>query len=230
MPTATPWPARRWVGGTSTRAAGHRGTGFTIASRQGLACRLLGKCHCHSPGHTQDVGHAPIALRPCTCGHLPSPSCPDPDVLCGMEPQGPHRGLALSRLRLEPALRCSAPGACSPCLEARLRLAVPRSTAGPGIPAAGHSGDAVRGSPELGDPSPQHNASGVLLLAAHTYTSSRCVAVEVWEPIGAALPGQTLVWRWGHQEWVSPTVTGHCGCWHRCISVVWRSCSCIATA
>ncbi|XP_057261517.1 interleukin-17 receptor C isoform X3 [Pezoporus wallicus] len=116
----------------------------------------------------------------------------DPDVLCGMEPQGSHHGLALSRLRLEPALRCTGARACSPCLEARLRLAVPRGAAGPRIPAAGHGGDGDRGAPEHGDPSPQHNASGVLLLAAHTYTSSRCVAMEVWAPIGTALPGRTL--------------------------------------
>ncbi|XP_033921748.1 interleukin-17 receptor C [Melopsittacus undulatus] len=118
----------------------------------------------------------------------------DPDVLCGMEPQGPPHGLALSRLRLEPALRCTGPGACSPCLEARLRLAVPRGTGAPRIPAAEHGGDAARGSPEHGDPSAQHNTSGVLLLAAHTYTSSRCVAVEVWVPIGTVLPGQLLGW------------------------------------
>ncbi|KAM9226972.1 interleukin-17 receptor C [Leptosomus discolor] len=124
----------------------------------------------------------------------------DPDVLCGMEPPAPGHGLALARLQLEPALRCTGPMACSPCLEARLRLALPPGTGEPRRPApsdihgAEDSGEGGWWSPLDGDTSSQPNITGLLLLSGHAYASSRCVAVEVWAPLVPALPGRSLGW------------------------------------
>ncbi|XP_075014897.1 interleukin-17 receptor C [Calonectris borealis] len=124
----------------------------------------------------------------------------DTDVLCGMEPPGPGRGLALARLRLEPALRCTGPMACSPCLEARLRLAVPPGTSEPhrpvpsGIPGAEDSAEGGQWSPTDGASSSQPNVTGLLLLSGHAYASSRCVAVEVRVPLAPTLPGRPLGW------------------------------------
>ncbi|XP_068551077.1 interleukin-17 receptor C [Anas acuta] len=106
----------------------------------------------------------------------------DADVLCGTEPAGPGPGLALVWLRLEPALRCAGPAACSPCLQARLRLAVE-----PGAPRDGDNAGDVSPSTTA---SPPHNVSGLLLLSSHSYASSRCVAVEVWAPLTSVLPGR----------------------------------------
>uniref|UniRef100_A0A8B9TGC0 Interleukin-17 receptor C/E N-terminal domain-containing protein n=1 Tax=Anas platyrhynchos TaxID=8839 RepID=A0A8B9TGC0_ANAPL len=106
----------------------------------------------------------------------------DADVLCGTEPAGPGPGLALVWLRLEPALRCVGPAACSPCLQARLRLAVE-----PGAPRDGDNAGDVSPSTTA---SPPHNVSGLLLLSSHSYASSRCVAVEVWAPLTSVPPGR----------------------------------------
>ncbi|KAM9272188.1 interleukin-17 receptor C [Cariama cristata] len=166
-PPTTPWPAPRWVGVASTRAAGHPGTatGLTPTSRQGLACRLL-----------------------------------DTDVLCGMEPPGLGHGLALDQLQLEPALRCTGPAACSPCLDVRLCLALPPGTGKPrrpvlsGVPGSEDGSEGGRWSPVDGATSSQPNVTELLLLSGHGYTSSRCVAIEVWAPLALALPGQPLGW------------------------------------
>ncbi|KAM6386996.1 interleukin-17 receptor C isoform 2-T2 [Pluvialis apricaria] len=124
----------------------------------------------------------------------------DTDVLCGMELPGLGRGLALTRLRLKPALRCTEPTACSPCLEVRLRLALPPGTGEPrrpapsGIPGAEDSDEGGRWSPMDGAASSQHNVTGLLLLSGHAYASSRCVAVEVRAPLAPALPGRSVGW------------------------------------
>ncbi|XP_074735257.1 interleukin-17 receptor C [Strix uralensis] len=126
----------------------------------------------------------------------------DTDVLCGTESPGRGRGLALARLRLEPALRCTGPVACSPCLEVRLRLAVPPGTgtgkphrpAPSGIPGTEDGGEGKQGSPVEGATSSQPNITGLLLLSGHAYAFSRCVAIEVWAPLAPALPGQSLGW------------------------------------
>ncbi|XP_021265701.1 interleukin-17 receptor C [Numida meleagris] len=88
----------------------------------------------------------------------------DADVLCGMEPVALGPGLALLRLRLEPALRCVGQGTCSPCLQARLRLGLEPE-----------DGDGDMGTAA----SPQRNVTALLLLSGHGYASSRCVAMEV---------------------------------------------------
>ncbi|XP_040446429.1 interleukin-17 receptor C [Falco naumanni] len=147
--------------------AGERGAPHdALACSQGLACRLL-----------------------------------DTDVLCGTEPPGPGHGLSLSGLRLEPALRCAGPTACSPCLEARLRLALPPGSSGQprrpspsGIPRAQDGGEGGQWSPVDGAASSQPNITTLLLLSGHTYTSSRCVAVEVQAPLTPSLPGRPLGW------------------------------------
>ncbi|XP_038004894.1 interleukin-17 receptor C isoform X2 [Motacilla alba alba] len=140
----------------------------TLACSQGLACRLL-----------------------------------DTDVLCGTEPPGPRHELALARLRLEPALRCTEPMACAPCLEARVRLALPpapgpatesRRSVQPGTSGTGDSGDRGQWSPATGATPSQPNVTGLLLLSGHAYASSRCVAVEVWAPLGPTLRGRTVGW------------------------------------
>ncbi|KAM4769447.1 interleukin-17 receptor C [Cyanocitta cristata] len=140
----------------------------TLACSQGLTCRLL-----------------------------------DTDVLCGTEPPGPRHGLAPARLRLEPALRCTEPTACVPCLEARVRLALPpaastatepRRSVLPGTPGTEDSGDGGQRPPATGASSSQPNVTGLLLLSGHTYASSRCVAVEVWAPLGSTLRGRTVGW------------------------------------
>ncbi|KAM6414029.1 LOW QUALITY PROTEIN: interleukin-17 receptor C [Rhynochetos jubatus] len=126
----------------------------------------------------------------------------DTDVLCGTELPGPGRGLALARLRLQPALRCTRPAACAPCLEARLRLALSPGTgtgtarrpAPPHAPAAELSGDGARWPPVDGAASPRPNVTGLLLLSGHAYASSRCVAVEVQAPLAPPLPGRPLGW------------------------------------
>uniref|UniRef100_A0A8C3VFN4 Interleukin 17 receptor C n=1 Tax=Catharus ustulatus TaxID=91951 RepID=A0A8C3VFN4_CATUS len=125
---------------------------------------------------------------------------PDADVLCGTELPGPRHGLALARLRLEPALRCSEPTACVPCLEARVRLALSpaTSTATESRLAAqpGTSGteDGAQWSPATGATSSQPNVTGLLLLSGHAYASSHCVAVEVWAPLlGGGFPAQGWV-------------------------------------
>ncbi|XP_068264999.1 interleukin-17 receptor C isoform X2 [Nyctibius grandis] len=124
----------------------------------------------------------------------------DSDVLCGTEPSGPGLGLALARLRLEPALRCTGPTACSPCLAARLRLALPPGTGEPhhpaptGTPGAEDSGEGGWWSPVDRATSSQPSVTGLLLLSGHTYASSRCVAVEVRAPLVPALPGRPLGW------------------------------------
>ncbi|KAM6343973.1 interleukin-17 receptor C isoform 2-T2 [Alca torda] len=126
----------------------------------------------------------------------------DTDVLCGTELPGLGRGLALARLRLVPVLRCSGPAACSPCLEVRLRLALPPATgtgqprrpAPSGIPAAQDSDEGGWWSPVDEAASSQPNITGLLLLSGHAYASSRCVAVEVRASPASALPGQPLGW------------------------------------
>ncbi|KAM6126470.1 LOW QUALITY PROTEIN: interleukin-17 receptor C [Phoenicopterus ruber ruber] len=124
----------------------------------------------------------------------------DTDVLCGTELPGPGHGLALARLRLEPALRCTGPMACSPCLEARLRLALSPGTGAPrrpvplGIPGAEDSGETGPWSPMDGAASSQLNVTGLLLLSGHAYASSRCVAVEVRAPLAPTLPSRSLGW------------------------------------
>ncbi|XP_054137176.1 interleukin-17 receptor C [Melozone crissalis] len=166
---ATPWPAPRWVGVHSAPASGtwhHRRPHPCLP--QGLTCRLL-----------------------------------DTDVLCGTEPPGPRQELALARLRLEPALRCTEPTACAPCLEARVRLALAPATgtaaesplsAQPGTAGSEDSSDGGQRSPATGATPSQPNVTGLLLLAGHTFASSRCVAVEVWAPLGPALRGRTVGW------------------------------------
>ncbi|XP_064287807.1 LOW QUALITY PROTEIN: interleukin-17 receptor C [Passer domesticus] len=140
----------------------------TLACSQGLTCRLL-----------------------------------DTDVLCGTEPPGPRHELALARLRLEPALRCAEPRACVPCLEARVRLALPPATSTatesrlsvqPGTSGTRESGDGGQWSPATGATSSQPNVTGLLLLSGHAYASSRCVAVEVWAPLGPTLRGRSVGW------------------------------------
>ncbi|XP_054072566.1 interleukin-17 receptor C isoform X1 [Rissa tridactyla] len=128
----------------------------------------------------------------------------DTDVLCGTELPGLGHGLALARLRLVPVLRCSGPAACSPCLEVRLRLALPPATgtgtgqprrpAPSGIPAAEDSYEGGRWSPVDEAASSQPNITGLLLLSGHAYASSRCVAVEVQASPAPALPGRPLGW------------------------------------
>ncbi|XP_064309745.1 interleukin-17 receptor C [Phalacrocorax carbo] len=126
----------------------------------------------------------------------------DTDVLCGMELPGPSHGPALARLQLEPALRCTGPTACSPCLAVRLRLAVPPgiSTSKPRrpvpsvIPGAEDGDEGGQSSLMDGAAWSQPNVSGLLLLSGHTYASSRCVAVEVGAPLAPALPGRPLGW------------------------------------
>ncbi|NWW43844.1 I17RC protein, partial [Pedionomus torquatus] len=111
-------------------------------------------------------------------------------------------GLAPSQLQLEPALRCSKPTACSPCLEVRLRLALPPVTATlqphrpapSGIPGVEGSGEGGRWSLVDGAALSQPNATGLLLLSGHAYASSRCVAVEVRASPAPALPGRPLGW------------------------------------
>ncbi|KAM6059303.1 interleukin-17 receptor C isoform 2-T2 [Theristicus caerulescens] len=147
----------------------------------------------------QANGHPSTGLTPASPQGL---SCRllDTDVLCGTEPLGPGHGLALARLRLEPALRCTGPMACSPCLEARLRLALPPGTGEPrrpapsGVPGAEGSGEEGRWSPMDGAASSQPNITGLLLLSGHAYASSRCVAVEVWAPLAPTPPGRLLGW------------------------------------
>lgn len=160
-------------------------------------------------------------------------------MLCGTEPPGRKHGLALARLRLKPALRCTEPTACVPCLEARVRLALPPATSTateprrsmlPGTPETEDSGDGGQWSPATGAASSQPNVTGLLLLSGHTYASSRCVAVEVWAPLGRTLRGRTVVHRCGARGMGVPTlsVPGHWGCghWHQRISVAQGSCSC----
>lgn len=161
---------------------------------------------------------------------------PDTDVLCGTEPPGPRHGLALARLRLEPALRCTEPTACVPCLEARVRLALSPATSTatesrlsvqPGTSETEDSGDGGQWSPVTGATSSQPKVTGLLLLSGHTYASSRCVAVEVWAPLRPTLRGRTVVCRCGAPGMGVPTlsVPGHWGCgrWHQRISVAWGS-------
>lgn len=124
-------------------------------------------------------------------------------MLCGTEPTGPGPGLALVWLRLEPALRCAGPSACSPCLQARLRLAME-----PGAPRDGDGDGDMSLSTAA---SPPHNVTGLLLLSGHTYASSRCVAVEVWAPLASALPGRRLVRRVQGQAAPGTAVRGDVG-------------------
>lgn len=164
---------------------------------------------------------------------------PDTDVLCGTEPPGPRQELALARLRLEPALRCTEPTACAPCLEARVRLALPPATGTatesrlsvqPGTAGTEDSGDGGQWSPATGATRSQTNITGLLLLSGHTFASSRCVAVEVWAPLGPALRGRTVVCRCGAPGVSVPalSVPGHWGCGrcHQGMSVAWGSRSC----
>ncbi|XP_074770480.1 interleukin-17 receptor C [Athene noctua] len=124
----------------------------------------------------------------------------DTDVLCGTESPGRGPGLALAQLRLEPALRCTGPVACSPCLEVRLRLAVLPGTGKPlrptpsDIPGAEDGDEGRRGSLVDGATSSQPNITGLLLLSGHAYAFSRCVAIEVWAPLAPALPSRSLGW------------------------------------
>ncbi|XP_023804043.1 interleukin-17 receptor C, partial [Cyanistes caeruleus] len=93
--------------------------------------------------------------------------------------------------------------ACVPCLEARVRLALPPATSTateprlsvqPGTSGIEDSGDGGQWSPVTGAASSQPNVTGLLLLSGHAYTSSRCVAVEVWAPSGPMLRGRTVGW------------------------------------
>ncbi|XP_067159705.1 interleukin-17 receptor C [Apteryx mantelli] len=97
----------------------------------------------------------------------------DADVLCGLEPPGPGPGLAPARLRLEPALRCAGAAACSPCVRARLDLAL-------------EPGAAATAAAE------PRAVTGLLLLSGHAYASSRCVAVEVRALLPPGRPAGTL--------------------------------------
>ncbi|KAM6121284.1 interleukin-17 receptor C [Pterocles gutturalis] len=163
-------PVRGWVSVAGTRASGDPASGH--------------------PG----TSLTPASPKGLACRLL------DTDVLCGTEPPGTGHGLALARLRLEPALRCAGPMACAPCLGVRLRLALPPSTGEPRRPTPSHgpgvgdSGD--RGQRSLVDAaaSSQPSVSGLLLLSGHTYASSRCVAIEVRVPLDPALPGRPVGW------------------------------------
>ncbi|KAM6325274.1 interleukin-17 receptor C [Podargus strigoides] len=171
-----------------------------------LACSQVGWCrrnmgrqasrHCH---HLDPYLPPGPRLPPLGC----HPSSPDTDVLCGMELPAPSPGLALARLRLAPALRCTGPMACAPCLEAHLRLALPPGTGGAGephrplpsgIPGAGDGGEGRWWSPVDEATSSQPNITVLLLLSGHTYASSRCVAVEVQAPLALVLPNRPLGW------------------------------------
>ncbi|XP_051644478.1 interleukin-17 receptor C isoform X1 [Manacus candei] len=129
----------------------------------------------------------------------------DTDVLCGTEPPGPGHGLSLARLWLEPALHCSEPMACVPCLEARVRLALApaaRTTSATethhsvllGIPGAEDGSGGGQWSPVAGVTLSQPNVTGLLLLSGHTFAFSRCVAVEVWAPLAPTQRNRTLGW------------------------------------
>ncbi|KAM6256789.1 interleukin-17 receptor C isoform 2-T2 [Porphyrio hochstetteri] len=118
----------------------------------------------------------------------------DTDVLCGMELLGSGCGLALARLRLEPALRCTGTAACSPCLQARLRLALPPGTGCPTPSGISGAEDGDEGSLVGEASSSQPSITALLLLSGHAYASSRCVAVEVRAPLASAVPGQPLGW------------------------------------
>ncbi|XP_059712599.1 LOW QUALITY PROTEIN: interleukin-17 receptor C [Haemorhous mexicanus] len=180
--------------GSSRRGAGApRGPGPTMhALGQLLLVLVVG-----SAGGRGDPRDTLACSQGLTCRLL------DTDVLCGTEPPGPRHELALARLRLEPALRCTEPTACAPCLEARVRLALPPATSTatesrlsvqPGTSGTEDSGDGGQWSPATGATPSQPNVTGLLLLSGHTYASSRCVAVEVWAPLGPALRGRTVGW------------------------------------
>ncbi|XP_068763552.1 interleukin-17 receptor C-like [Struthio camelus] len=94
----------------------------------------------------------------------------DADALCGLEAPRSGPGLVPTRLRLEPALRCTGAADCSPCLRARLQLAL-EPAAGPGPPPTS--------TPRRRESPPGTAVAGILLLSGHAYASSRCVAVEV---------------------------------------------------
>ncbi|XP_066859471.1 interleukin-17 receptor C [Anser cygnoides] len=164
-------------GGLSLGKSSERGWPSLRGSPPG---RLLGPERRRCPMKGEAQFPAAVGTRAHGRPRLPQ----TPDVLCGTEPTGPGPGLALVWLRLEPALRCAGPSACSPCLQARLRLAME-----PGAPRDGDGDGDMSLSTAA---SPPHNVTGLLLLSGHTYASSRCVAVEVWAPLASALPGRRL--------------------------------------
>ncbi|XP_064012931.1 interleukin-17 receptor C isoform X2 [Pogoniulus pusillus] len=186
-----------WGAGSGALGSGRRGAG--VPGGPGPAMQLLGQLLL-GLGLVAGGRAAPHDTLACsqglTCRLL------DTDVLCGMVPPGPTHGLALSQLQLEPALRCSRSAGCSPCLEARLRLALPAGiSAGEpylpvpsSIPRAEDGGEAGQWSPVGRATSYQPNITGLLLLFGHSYTSSRCVVVEVQATPTPALPGQPLGW------------------------------------
>uniref|UniRef100_A0A8C3QEL4 Interleukin 17 receptor C n=1 Tax=Cyanoderma ruficeps TaxID=181631 RepID=A0A8C3QEL4_9PASS len=186
-------PGERLLGSSQCGAGAPQGPGPTMhALGQLLLVLVLG-----SAGGRGDPRDTLACSQGLTCRLL------DTDVLCGTEPPGPRHGLALAHLRLEPALRCTEPMACVPCLEAHVRLALPPATSTAtesrlsvqsGTSGKGDSGDGGQWSPVTGATSSQSNVTGLLLLSGHAYASSRCVAVEVWAPLGPTLHGQTMGW------------------------------------
>uniref|UniRef100_A0A8C5IL78 Interleukin 17 receptor C n=1 Tax=Junco hyemalis TaxID=40217 RepID=A0A8C5IL78_JUNHY len=186
--------AGRGLPGSSRRGAGaRRGPGPTMHALGQLLLVLVAG----SAGGRGDPRDTLACSQGLTCRLL------DTDVLCGTEPPGPRQELALARLRLEPALRCTEPMACAPCLEARVRLALAPATGNaaesplsvqPGTAGTEDSGDGGQRSPATGATPSQPNVTGLLLLSGHTFASSRCVAVEVWAPLGPALRGRTVGW------------------------------------
>ncbi|XP_063268123.1 LOW QUALITY PROTEIN: interleukin-17 receptor C [Prinia subflava] len=186
-------PGERLLGSSQRGAGAPQGPGPTMHALGQLLLVLVVR----SAGSHGDPRDTLACSQGLTCRLL------DTDVLCGTEPPGPRHGLALARLRLEPALRCIEPTACVPCLEARVRLALPptASTAAvshlsvqPGTSATEDSGDGGQWSPMTRAASSQPNVTGLLLLSGHAYASSRCVAVEVWAPLGPTLRGRTGGW------------------------------------
>ncbi|XP_056357685.1 interleukin-17 receptor C isoform X2 [Oenanthe melanoleuca] len=182
-------PGQGLVGSGQRGAGAAQGPGPTMhALGQLLLLLVLG-----SVGGRGDPRDSLACSQGLTCRLL------DTDVLCGTEPPGPRHGLALARLRLEPALRCTEPTACVPCLEARVRLALPPATsagsrlsAQPGPSGTEDSGDGSLTATEATLSQP--NVTGLLLLSGHAYASSRCVAVEVWARLSPTLRGRTVGW------------------------------------
>ncbi|XP_075772452.1 interleukin-17 receptor C-like, partial [Pelodiscus sinensis] len=132
--------------------------------------------------------HAPPSSVNCSQGL----SCRllEADALCSPGAEVPASGPVLvpTRMRMETVVRCAEAWDCSPCVRVEVQLAV----LGPQEVAAGQGiGDGPRTD------APQHLDSGPLLssllLSAHTYASSRCVAIEVRLPRPLARPNRTVV-------------------------------------
>ncbi|XP_068058127.1 interleukin-17 receptor C isoform X1 [Anomalospiza imberbis] len=187
-------PGEELLGSSQRGAGAPRGPGPTMHA---LGQLLLVVLVVGSAGGRGDPRDTLACSQGLTCRLL------DADVLCGTEPPGPRHELALARLRLEPTLRCTEPLACVPCLEARVRLALPPATSTatesrlsvqPGTSGTEDSSDGGQWSPAAGASPSQPNVTGLLLLSGHAYASSRCVAVEVWAPLVPTLRGRTVGW------------------------------------